>query len=155
MKNYSKLRPFDLEAAKAGGNVCGMSKETQRTYVAGPDSSGWICFMDENGVFVYGRSDNYRMAPLAWVRKSSDEDVLWPVYKRDVLYYAEQGYGMAVEGYNPHVQGESGVLGEIVWRSDDCAFKIGTKAWAPWDSYTFTPPKVKREGWVSSTKPSW
>lgn len=148
MKDYSRLRPFDLEAAKPGDDFVLIKggEDKPRKLIARPDKSDWAIFENEHGAYNFGLLAAYLTAPLAWVRASADDDTLWPVYKGDVLYYAEQGYGMAVEGYNPHVQGESGALGEIVWRSDDCKFKLGSKMWAPWDSYTFTPPKVKREG---------
>ena len=85
-----------------------------------------------------------RMAPLAWVRKSADEDVLWPVYKGDTIYYENQNYGMVVEGYNPRIkEKESVAFGEVVWSPHDGNFTVGEKSWAPWDCYVFTPPKPK------------
>lgn len=85
-KDFSKLRPFDLEAAKAGDAFgfleCGELKP--REYIDGPDSTGAIIVKDERGNFQISDSHPYNMAPLAWVEGK-------PVYKGDVLWHIPTG----------------------------------------------------------------
>lgn len=82
-KDYSLLRPFDLEAARAGEPICalvnGGTKVAPRTFVAGPDSMGYFVVVPEDGCYRFGRAHEYRMAPLYWVEGR-------PVYPGDVLW---------------------------------------------------------------------
>lgn len=86
-KDYSLLRPFDLEAAKNGAllTTCTNSVAAENPiweFVAGPDAGGKIltkiihtgCFADPAPV------DCFRMAPLFWVEGR-------PAYPGDVLYW--------------------------------------------------------------------
>lgn len=159
MKDYSKLRPFDMEKFKAGERAIflgGACPEVEiRTYVAGPDSSGAICAKDNSGRFLFVRDHgDYRLAPLAWVCKSADEDVLWPVYKGDVLWFVKDNFGIEVSGINDFDPGGlKGVVTKVMGNG-----RAGYKGdpdwitWAPFSCWTFTPPtppKVKREGWIN------
>ena len=89
-KDYSLLRPFDLEAAKAGalltccpGHAANhmFGGDPVWKYVAGPDVDGRILVeVIESGRFAaLSRPESFCMAPLAWVEGR-------PVYKGDVLY---------------------------------------------------------------------
>lgn len=81
-KNLSLLRPFDLEKAKAGEPICNASGEP-RKFDNGPDEDGMIgvFYVDGSGLgrSVWGRPNDYRMAPLGWVDDR-------PVYEGDNLY---------------------------------------------------------------------
>ena len=84
-KDYSLLRPFDLEAAKAGGLMCERTLAKQNyTYVDGPDKSGWIVCNNENDVFVFVSKDHAKVAPLCWVEGK-------PVYPGDALEHTRLG----------------------------------------------------------------
>jgi len=78
-KDYSLLRPFDLEKAKAGGAICYYQDGTHREFITGPDDHGYFVIKSQDGWFRFGKHEDYRMAPLAWVEGK-------PVYKGDVLY---------------------------------------------------------------------
>jgi len=82
-QNADSLRPFDLEAAKAGVPVQLIGHTPiKMTYVAGPDSAGKYIFTVPDGRFTRPEScevERLRMAPLAWLEGR-------PVYKGDRLY---------------------------------------------------------------------
>lgn len=131
-KDYSLLRPFDLEAAKRGELLCDVEARVFWSYVAGPDSlSKYILKVDHapmsNGEFTYPTSAApLRMAPLCWVEGK-------PVYKGDVLYQntaALPGDRVVVDG------NEDGIIDN-------------QGRWNGRSHLTWTPPKVKREGWVN------
>lgn len=75
-RDYSLLRPFDLEAAKAGEQPISKGKVVR--YVAGPDCTDRVCCENQNGFYFIPKRNLYA-APLAWVEER-------PVYKGDVLY---------------------------------------------------------------------
>lgn len=137
-KDYSLLRPFDLEAAKAGEAICfkGVESSTSVTYVAGPDKAeNIIC--DVGGYFKEYFHTALWMAPLAWVEGK-------PVYKGDVLYRPTLG--------------PQKYVAERIERDDDGDVFLryangGGSSWleGPEDmglDVTWTPPKVKREGYI-------
>lgn len=78
------LRPFDLEAAKAGDLLCDKSGKTGWKYVAGPDCDGVVAaIFCKTGRFIEPvLPEEFRMAPLTWVEGK-------PVYKGDILYRPE------------------------------------------------------------------
>ena len=81
-QNADLLRPFDLEAAKAGAPVQILGRAPKLTYVAGPDSAGKYIFTVPDGRFTRPEGcevEKLRMAPLAWVEGR-------PLYKGDRLY---------------------------------------------------------------------
>lgn len=78
-KDYSLLRPFDLEAAKHGEPICFSSGAKITRFIDGPDSVGDLVFVVPDGQFYFTREKEIRMAPLAWVEDR-------PVYRGDVLY---------------------------------------------------------------------
>ena len=130
-KDYSLLRPFDLEKAKAGeafGFIeCG--ELMPREFIAGPDSSGGIIIKDERGQFGVSHTYPYNMAPLAWVEGK-------PVYRGDELYGAA-GTSYVVS----HAPQENAL-----------AFENST-FWLSPHLFTWTPPKKTREvkllGWLT------
>lgn len=139
MKDYSKLRPFDLKAAKAGAKLCRDDGESLLEFGTGPGCDSEVAVYDHRNSLGIVHPTWLRMVPLAWVRKSADEDVLWPVYKGDVLY----------------VKNPTGRTGEVVTaefrdNGDGSAMFRASNGAVPtirFDNLTFTPPKVKREGW--------
>lgn len=141
MKDYSKLRPFDLEAARDRGELLTSFNDISQgnpvwRYTAGPDSEGKIiATVLDNGRFTYpSRTSAFRMVPLAWARKSADEDVLWPVYKGDVLYSSFFKSTFEV----------TGVDGDGQFKAEKYAHFATTY----FESCTFIPPKVKLEGFA-------
>lgn len=115
----NELRPFDLEAAKAGALVTDPSDEMLWSYVAGPDASGkFVMKIEAKDIGTYGeftypsRPDFFRMKPLCWVedRPVYKGDVLWnknhPDLRYDVDYVSEYGTVVTVpnetDSYSEH-----------------------------------------------------
>lgn len=132
-KNYNLLRPFDLEAAKRGEAVTFKTVPRVLHYVSGPDVGGTVCVKDEGGQFGLYKHEYLRMAPLCWVEGK-------PVYKGDVLYDKETRIPYK---YIAHSIDSYGRL-----RSDGTT--NGTLEDPKYLSWT--PPKVKREGWINIYK---
>ena len=81
-KDYSLLRPFDLEAAKAGVLLCDQSGSTLAGLLCcTPDSSGYFrAWVDRIGGLVSSLPcKSIRLAPLCWVEGK-------PVYPGDALW---------------------------------------------------------------------
>lgn len=80
-KNLDLLRPFDLEAAKAGEAICSSDGDAPTNWFVHCGVL-YIEWVDEHERFVSFNSSgfsNWRMAPLAWVEGK-------PVYPGDVCY---------------------------------------------------------------------
>lgn len=126
-KDFSLLRPFDLDAAKDGQQVCyehggdGVIK-----YLDGPDNTCRIAYEGPDNRFYVGPVDAFRMAPLCWLEGS-------PVYKGDALYDKEYGERQVVRHLVAH-----DTLATYQPRKDG-AFVICL------EDATWTPPKVKRK----------
>lgn len=123
--DYSLLRPFDLDAAKAGYALVCTHDGSSRKYVAGPDTEDKIIVTDANGVFQksgYYR-EHYCMAPLAWIEGK-------PVYEGDVLY---------VLGKPREVIGTSRSAEGWLLAQDAPLMHFNP------DAASWNPPKVKRE----------
>ena len=81
-KDYTLLRPFDLEAAKAGVLLCDQSGSTLAGLLCcTPDSSGYFrAWVDRIGGLVSSLpGKSIRLAPLCWVEGK-------PVYPGDALW---------------------------------------------------------------------
>ena len=87
-KDYSLLRPFDLEAARDGAAIValvdGGTKMEPRGFVKGPDCMGYCVVVTDEGVYRLGKDHGYRMAPLCWVEGK-------PVYPGDALEHTRLG----------------------------------------------------------------
>ena len=134
-KDYSLLRPFDLEAAKRGEKIAFIGVELEpREFIAGPDSNGTIIIKDDTGQFQSSVSYPYVMLPITWVEGR-------PVYKGDVLYNPCFECNVVVTGpmrndiyistnrvdVNPSNPNGNSMLSELTWQK----------------------PKTKRKGWVN------
>lgn len=144
-KDYSLLRPFDLEKAKAEEALCGINAEGPIKYVAGPDKDGCVAICNHKDELMVKSPKILRMAPLTWVEGR-------PVYKGDVLY----------------LRGEKRVVSHVsvvrIFEGDDedkfLCFSCGRSSWVEGPSsntfevppFTWTPPKVEKEGWVNIYK---
>ncbi len=136
-KDYTLLRPFDAEKAKAGEPIC-YYDASPRTLAAVPDSRNdpHICVKSGDGRLGLEPARHFRMAPLAWVDGK-------PVYKGDVLYRYAGGYYKTVT----HVTKDK----------DGCEFlhfAEGGNCYLDGDNtdLTWTPPapKVKRhQRWLN------
>ncbi len=146
-KDYSLLRPFDLEAAKAGAPLFeiymyGSKVKTDEeigTYIAGPNNlNEYVISYPTNGYMTYIDSIKaVRMAPLAWVEGK-------PVYKGDTLYShffksggQSQDGSFTVTGYR--VSDDSFYAAEISYTA---ATLVSSCSW--------NNPKVKKSGWMNS-----
>ncbi len=123
-RDYSLLRPFDLEAAKLGEAMIDADGDAVE-YVAGPGDGGDMC-VAVNGNYMLARVGDLRMAPLAWVEGK-------PVYKGDRPWNKIDGKQYTVTRFCKSTE----VLQTVEERSD------GVRAICIEDA-TWTPPKVKR-----------
>lgn len=132
-KDFSLLRPFDLEAAKVGG-VLVDPKGTACQYVAGPHPITKEIVVEFKGQagFVLGVASDLRMAPLCWVEGR-------PVYKGDVLYARKYNMDGAEKHYVDRLDDD----GARVWQDEE-RDDAGT-GYARIEMLTWTPPKVRRE----------
>ena len=153
-RDYSLLRPFDLEAAKAGVLLtCPPSSNGSHLfegapiwkYVAGPDVDGRILVeLIETGRFAeLAEPESFRMAPLAWVEGL-------PAYKGDVLYSKHfatcapplpDGGKFTVTGFR-----DSGVGGGCLAAGEASRFHFTLPSSCSW---TKPAQMVKRQGWVN------
>lgn len=93
-KKFEELRPFDLEAAKAGAPICYMDGDIPSSWFIHDDVL-YVEWSNEPERFVQFKADTgldrWCMAPLCWVEDR-------PVYKGDVLWnklYPEYRYDVA------------------------------------------------------------
>lgn len=141
-KDYSLLRPFDLEAAKCGDKLLWASgDEYPCRYLAGPDGLGDVAFEDSEGYLFVRDASEFSMAPLCWVEGR-------PVYKGDVLYRPAFG---SQEFVADSVERDKD--GDVFLRYTNG----GRSSWLEGPEQmgrdmTWTPPKVKREGWMNCYK---
>ena len=127
-KDYSLLRPFDLEAAKAGVLLCDQSGSTLAGLLCcTPDSSGYFrAWVDRIGGLVSSLpGKSIRLAPLCWVEGK-------PVYPGDMLEHAKHGEVVAKSRH----AASKGML--VVEKYDSLA--LGNLAWP-------RPKPVKR--WIN------
>lgn len=132
-KDFSLLRPFDLEAAKRGEKVCW--HDTRETMESITDADRHIAVgRNKHGDIGVWEIARLRMVPLSWVEGK-------PVYKGARLWYIGHkgicpGCWATATGRHPF----AGVEG-ISYKKDD-----GTEGHhANVNSFTWEPPKVKRE----------
>ena len=126
-KDYSLLRPFDLEAAKAGVLLCDQSGSTLAGLLCcTPDSSGYFrAWVDRIGGLVSSLpGKSIRLAPLCWVEGK-------PVYPGDALEHTLLGEVVAKSEH-----ASKGML--VVEKYDSLA--LGNLAWP-------RPKPVKR--WIN------
>lgn len=142
-KDYSLLRPFDLEAAKAGEIVQWYQDNSTLEYIGPSTSLGeagcfkWLSGEDTTGTYEGYKAEQLRMAPLAWVEGK-------PVYKGDTLYShffksggQSQDGSFTVTGYR--VSDDSFYAAEISYTA---ATLVSSCSW--------NNPKVKKSGWMNS-----
>lgn len=131
-KDYSLLRPFDLEAAKRGEKLQTKHGD-EREFVGGHSADGTICVAGKSGQYYLEYPSELRMAPLAWVEGR-------PVYKGDVLY-RKNIYSMEVIA--THISSNS--LGSYLHFNGNG----GNESLDSLCNLTWQKPKTKREGWVN------
>ena len=122
-KDYSLLRPFDLEAAKSEYGIIDTDWDAVR-YIGASSKFDEVCVEQTNGDLLIGVSSDFRMAPLCWVEGK-------PVYKGDVLYGVGEKKPLTAELDGLHWNHDESQL--VEWR------------YASGGGYTWAPPKVKRE----------
>lgn len=130
--DYSLLRPFDLEAAKAGEPICWFDNAEHVKFMLCSGDDGEHCVRMEDGNLALACFCDIRMSPLAWVEGK-------PVYRGDVLYWNRPGYYKFIvkKVTEAYIYGESTVYDN----------EKSTEMLA--GSLTWNPPKVKREGWIA------
>lgn len=135
-KDYSLLRPFDLEAAKRGEKLLnGSGSGDERSYVDGPDYFEVVCVKGKEGGLYLNSIHEMKMYPLAWVEGR-------PVYKGDVLYRTTVQKGITLT-----VIGAFDMYGDNYLRFDGnngTEYSDNRRSCLTWQK-----PKVKKSGWVN------
>jgi len=128
-KDYSLLRPFDLEAAKRGDDVA--DRDGSKVKFITTNSRGDVAFVERNdGSATTWMTLNLRMSPLAWVEGR-------PVYKFDNLWHTGRNCMVTVIDRNCR-------------NENICEFPGHISPLFANDEYlTWTKLKQKREGWVN------
>lgn len=141
-KNYALLRPLDLEAAKRGEPICwygdGDVLHDVTITKLGAVCGRWYASTEER--IWQGEELNYfRMAPLCWIEGK-------PVYKGDRLYRVGHGIREFVADYIE----QDGDVFLVYVEAMGSSWLEGPAR--PGVKVTWTPPKIKREGFVCITK---
>lgn len=130
-KDYSKLRPFDLEAANRGEEICFVHRFIEdRKFIA--EYNGKLIVADSCGIQISDIENNcYYMKPLAWVEGK-------PVYKGDVLYSTHSSnYKYIVSKGNEHY---------IHSESNETKANCESTSHLTWNK---PKQKVKRKIWIN------
>lgn len=132
-KDYSLLRPFNLEAAKRGEKVCWYKGDDMppKTFFITPQGNCVSSFSGEPEAFwqPHELEMYFRIAPLAWVEGK-------PVYKGDVLWHCT---GIKLVAHKPRRDAIDGFIAE----DGD----YGCSEFLTWQK-----PKTKRVAWVNVYK---
>lgn len=137
-KNYSLLRPFDLEAAKRGEAICYIHFMLVVEFVGEATAIGCIATKEKDGRIAITPRSQFRLAPLCWVEGR-------PVYKGDVLWA------------KPHIDCDcrKHEVAEVRDGVVCCEQIYDTEGqWLTAGSLTWTPPNVKRGGYTLVQKAS-
>lgn len=132
-KDYGLLRPFDLDAAKRGEKICERDgSHLEFIADAGPDGDYAVRCKLGN---IYGKqASSMRLAPLLWVEDK-------PVYLGDDLYVNnDRPY---CTDYNKGDQVKVAALSMNGNIQTSCGYYLRHS------DLTWTPPSVKREGWIN------
>lgn len=147
-KDYSLLRPFDLEAAKAGEAIMWLGERVEYLGLSPINTNRYgehLIRVEHNGGLSYVVWEEIKMAPLVWVEGK-------PVYKGDVLWYSEMGFSIEVTGYNDY-NPNNGLKGEVkeVTENNPCGYVGGELTWAPFNKWSWNKPKqkVKRKVFIN------
>ena len=135
-KDYSLLRPFDMEEAKNGALIFEKGTEDEKgKFVVGPSTLGEYVFsFPATGYVVYkDLSKDLVMAPLVWVEGR-------PVYVGDILYINDIAKFDQVTGV-VSTEDREGYL--TMLNSGSCLAdnRNGNLSW--------NKPKVKKRGWMN------
>lgn len=137
-KDYSLLRPFDLEAAKRGEKICWHEDGDTAVEVFFPKQGGVIPVFsgnDQCGIFTDADYYALKMSPLAWVEGR-------PMYKGDKLWHTGRNFFVVIQDRNGSNENVCDFPGHI------------SPLFANDEYLTWTKPKQKREGWVNIYKDS-
>lgn len=133
-KNFELLRPFDLESAKAGDKFFWINMECEFLGISkhpGGVNGGATIRAEHDGGMSYVYPNEAKAYPLCWVEGR-------PVYKGDVLYMTT-GYYVG-KPFVPHQFNGFMLISEL---NDTTKHRYRP------EYLTWTPPKVKREGWIN------
>ena len=135
-KDYTLLRPFDLEAAKAGERCCDNQCCNEKEYIDGPDRYGVLVFLS-NDSYTLSTPPYLRMKPLCWIEGK-------PVYKGDMVWFNDRSHVDLVG----HCR-----IADSVYRDMGVVFSGG--GWDIFDNLNIAKPKkvvkkkVKHVEWVN------
>lgn len=136
--NYELLRPFDLEAAKAGAKITDKT-EIEHTFAAEAGPDGDMAVRDPQGnVFVMDLSEA-RMVPLAWVEGK-------PVYPGDVLYWNDTS---SAPGSKFTAENRPSVSSLVMGSSTTTTGATYTDGGMYAAQLTWNKSKVRKEGWIN------
>ena len=138
-KNYSLLRPFDLEAARRGEPICLHDGEALQdvTITKFGTISGRLDSNSTESIWSGATREDFRMAPLCWVEGK-------PVYKGDVLYRLAEAQRFVANSIYHCNDGDV-----FLFDSNRRCVRVDEAAMVC--DITWTPSKIKREGFVCIT----
>lgn len=131
-KDYSLLRPFDLEAAKRGETICTDEGGCIfKDFLGGPDRHGAIGLRHIEGYLLILPHAALRMAPRTWVegKPAYDGDRVFGLLNKSMGTVQADGVAWDNGSFTNYNQpgGRDATSANVTW----------------------APPKVKREGWLN------
>lgn len=121
-RDYSLLRPFDLEAAKCGEGVLWNNHPVRWVDLAEAPRNQ-LSIVEHGCGLSYATKDELRMAPLCWVEGRT-------VYKGDVLYRPGIDDGPVVASHIENVDGDDDYL--VFEGSDRDEFADNRRGYMTW-----------------------
>lgn len=135
--NYELLRPFDLEAAKAGAKITDGAFTFSFVAEAGDDGNMAVRF--DWGNIALLPVDRARMVPLAWVEGK-------PVYPGDVLYWNDTS---SAPGSKFTAENRPSVSSLVMGSSTTTTGATYTDGGMYAAQLTWNKSKVRKEGWIN------
>lgn len=141
--DLSLLRPFNLEAAKSGEEICWYYLSDPVKFI-GITSKGAIAYESEDEI-GFTSSDQFRMKPLCWVEGK-------PAYNGDVLYWNDStgAPGTTFNVVGPMVCEGKLICGDAHFKDGRVFLGEGNSGVTP-SELTWNKPKqkVKRKVWIN------
>lgn len=135
-KDYSLLRPFDLEKAKQGEPICWYLNSMVVLFV-GISINKEVVYKNQDDFICFTNADKIKMAPLCWLEDK-------PVYKGDILYRKLPGTNEIQEL----------TVQSIEKCTEDPFIRFEQENQAEYadnrrKNLSWTKPKQKKQGWIN------
>lgn len=134
-KDYSLLRPFDLEKAKQGEPICWYLNSGLVRFI-GITLKQEVVYENQDGFLCYATSNKIKMAPLCWLEDK-------PVYEGDILYRKLPGTNEIQELTAQCIEETYGDV-FIQFGLCNAEYADNRRQCLYW-----TKPKQKKQGWIN------